>query len=69
MSAVTRQRFLVTGFDHDEWHIVVEAGGRAEAIRKAEAIYFADGLGKTDWFALCSSFIDWKAEPLMQGAQ
>ena len=69
MSAVTRKRFLVTGFDHDEWHIVVEAGGRDEAIRKAEAIYFADGFGNTDAFELCASFIDWKAEPLMQGAQ
>jgi hypothetical protein len=69
MSPVTRQRFLVTGFDYDAWRIVVEAANSDEAIEKAEAIYLADGFGNTDAFELRSSFVDWKAEPLMQGAQ
>jgi len=69
MSAANRQRFVVTGFDYDAWRIVVEASNRDESIKKAEAIYLADGFGNTDAFELCSSFVDWKAEPLMQGAQ
>jgi hypothetical protein len=69
MSAANRQRFLVTGFDYDAWRIVVEAANREEAIKKAEAIYFADGFGYTDAFQFSSSFVDWQAEPIMQGAQ
>ena len=69
MSAANRQRFLVTGFDHDVWQIIVEAPNPVDAISKAKNIYTTDGFGNTGAFELCSSYIDWKVEPLTQGAQ
>lgn len=36
-------RFLVKGFDYEEWHIIVEARDAASAVLKAENIYLAGG--------------------------
>ena len=40
-------RFMVCGFDFDDYDVIVEAADAGEAIRKANALYEADGFGYT----------------------
>jgi hypothetical protein len=66
MSPVNARRFVVTGFDHDMWRIVVEAATAAGAVRKAAAIYATDGLADAD-AGFCPVAMDWQVEPLPWG--
>lgn len=70
MSAANLRRFIVKAFDYGEWAVVVEAANREDAIRKAQAIYLADGFGSTmDAFEFCRmgwNAIGWNAQPLVQ---
>jgi hypothetical protein len=68
LSAVPERPFLVIGFDYDVWRIVVDAASLDDAIQKAKAIYLTDGFDNTDAFALHSSFVEWRADPLAREA-
>lgn len=62
-------RFLVKGFDYEEWHIIVEARDSASAVLKAENIYLTDGFGNTDAFDRCTGGVSWKAIRLVEEVQ
>lgn len=59
-------RFLVKGFDYEEWHIIVEARDAASAVLKAENIYLTDGFGNSDAFERSSGGVSWKATRLVR---
>ena len=69
MSWAAHQRYIVSAFDYDLWQVVVEAGSREDAVRKAQAIYEIDGFGNTDAFTLLDRKVRWSAEPLVREVQ
>ena len=65
MSPAAARRFVVKGYDYEEWSIIVEASDYNEAIRKAEKIYLVDGFGNTDAFTLVDHQLTWIATALV----
>lgn len=65
MNLPLSNRYVVSAFDYDLWQVVVEAGSRLEARRKAEMIYLADGFGSADAFAAAGSDLRWHVQPLV----
>lgn len=66
MSATSRQRWLVTAFDFTRYDIIVEAFSKADAINRAQVIYWHNGF---EAFSIPDSGTRWTATPLVQEVQ